>query len=330
MFDKMKEIARFGDICIKTQVELKRYLYSMLVSNGYKPVSEDGFIYAKGELPYLVTAHMDTVHKTQCKRYSIHRHKGNLRIQSKDGIGGDDRCGIYMIVRMVLDGYKPSILFCEDEEIGSIGAGKFCKTKYLNDLLDVNYMIELDRANAKDAVFYDCDNPEFTKFILDNTGYEEATGSWSDICELSDNSGIASVNLSCGYYNAHTTKEYVLFEEMQNTLKVVEKLLRMESEQYEFIQKKYTYGNYNYSYGMYDDWYGYYPSTNKDNTYVDDNLATSGLEILFNRYQYKNGDYYPQEDSDWVIGDTLQECFGQFFMQNPEVCFKDVIDYYPI
>lgn len=322
-----KEIKRFGNICTKTQPELKNYLYSVLKSNGYNPVSEDGFLYAKGELPYLVTAHMDTVHKVQVSRYSVHRFKGMHRIQSKVGIGGDDRCGVWMIVRMVLDGYRPSILFCEDEEIGSVGAGKFCKTKYLDDLCDMRYLIELDRAHEKDAVFYDCDNKDFTKFILETTEYHEEMGSFSDIVELSENSGIASVNLSCGYYNAHKTSEYVMFEEMQNTLKVVEKLLRTECQQFEYVPKA-RYGFFKNYYD--DDWYLYYDSKMKPST--KKSAATyGGLEIVYNTYtKEKDGTYTPEDMCEYVNGDTLEECFEIFFITHPDICYGDVIDYYEI
>ena len=319
-----KEIKRFGEICCKTQLEVKRYLYSVLVSNGYKPVSEDGFIYAKGELPFLVTAHMDTVHKNQCKRYSIHRFKGKHRIQSKDGIGGDDRCGIWMIVRMVLDGYRPSILFCEDEEIGSIGARKFCRTQYVYDLMDLNYLIELDRANENDAVFYECDNPEFTKYITEKTGYEEAIGSFSDIVELSETCRIASVNFSCGYYKPHTTQEYVIFEEMDNTLKVVESLLRdKECKQYEFIEKQ-----YNYYKGMFDDgWYGYGYGTS---SYTSNNMSIEGLEIMYGNYiKDENGEIIYTEEYDFAFGETINECLGEFFIRHPQICYDDILDYTP-
>lgn len=315
-----KEIKRFGDICTKTQREVKRYLYSVLISNGYKPVCEEGFLYAKGELPYLVTAHMDTVHKKQCDRYSVHKYKGNHRIQSKDGIGGDDRCGIYMIVRMILDGYRPSILFCEDEEIGSIGAGKFCKTDYINNL-DVHYMIELDRANSRDAVFYDCDNKEFTDYILTNSGYEEAMGSWSDICELSEASGIASVNFSCGYYKAHTVQEYVIFEEMQNTLRMVEKLLRLECEDFEYIPAVHYATRF---YKSDDEWYEEYFGC----LYGNKKKEIVGMEIMYNNYKAVNNTYYPEEDVECVEGTSERECFGEFFMRHPDTCFSDVLDWY--
>lgn len=309
-----KEIERFGKICCKTQDELKSYLHRFLMSNGYKVVNEDGFLYAKGTLPYLVTAHMDTVHKEQCSRYSIHRFQGNHRIQSPYGIGGDDRCGIYMIVRMILDGYRPTVLFCEDEEIGSVGASKFTLTKYADELKELNYFIELDRANANDAVFYYCDNKEFKKYIEDNTGYKEAPGTWTDIVELSDATGIASVNFSCGYYNAHTTKEYVIFEEMWNTITVVERLMKTTSEQFDYMKvvtnERWCYSDYWDSY--YDRLYGY------DTEYKKEMV---GMEICW------NDTLTGKEEMVFIPGESEAECMYSFFYSYPYVCWNDVLDY---
>jgi len=311
--DMIKEIKKFGKLCYKTQGEMKSYLCGFLASNHYKVISEDGFIYAKGDIPVLVTAHMDTVHKKQCNMYTIHNYKGMHRIQSSDGIGGDDRCGIYMIKQLILDGYRPSVLFCEDEESGGIGSSKFVETKYVEDLENLNYLIELDRRNANDAVFYDCDNPEFTEYITIMTGYAENWGTFSDICNLSEACGIASVNLSCGYYNEHTTKEYVIFEEMLNTINVVERLLEDEDcKQYVYIPaKKYKYRD---DYGWFRD---YYKDANFDvaETYT-------GMQIVYNDREAKHEDYA------WVDGETIEECFFAFFIENPHVCYNDIMDYY--
>jgi hypothetical protein len=110
---------------------------------------------------------------------------GGDKISSPQGIGGDDRCGVYMIMQIVKD-YNCSVLFTEDEEIGCIGANKFVKAlrKKEIEIAKVNYMIELDRKGANDAVFYECDNPEFERFILQDDDWELKYGSYTDIVEL--------------------------------------------------------------------------------------------------------------------------------------------------
>ena len=56
----------FEDICRMTQHEVKQYMKGYLASHKYKVVDQDGFLYAKGDVPVLLVAHMDTVHKEQC------------------------------------------------------------------------------------------------------------------------------------------------------------------------------------------------------------------------------------------------------------------------
>ena len=305
-----KHIKRFISLCKQTQKELKIYLTAYLKASGYNVIAEDGFVYAKGELPYLVTAHMDTVHKVTCKKADIKKINGYHVISSKDGIGGDDRCGIFMILELVDRGYRPSILFCEDEEIGGVGSQKFCKTKYVDDLKEMNYLIELDRVNADDAVFYDCGNMEFKTFILDNTGYKKAIGSFSDISELSPVCDVASVNFSCGYYNAHTTQEYVVMSEMLNTIDVVAKLFDVaDCPKFDYQEEKY-YGRYFGEIGYFGKYYNDYKS----------NQVLEGVE-----FTYVNDD--GEEMYDCIWGTEYYECLGQFLEMHPTLCYNDITDF---
>ena len=86
------------------------------------PIFEDGYLYAKGDMPVLLVAHMDTVFEEPPKR--VFYKENEDKIYNPDGgLGGDDRCGIYAIMKL-LGKYRPYVLFTEDEEIGCIGAEK--------------------------------------------------------------------------------------------------------------------------------------------------------------------------------------------------------------
>ena len=82
----------FVDICKMTQKEVKTYMAEYLTSREYTVENHDGFLYAKGDVPVLLVAHMDTVHKQLPK--TIYNIDG--KISSLQGIGGDDRCGIFI------------------------------------------------------------------------------------------------------------------------------------------------------------------------------------------------------------------------------------------
>lgn len=332
----MTSFPDFIYLCMYDQEILKEHLVEELLKSGYSEVISDyGYVYAKGEIPVLLTAHMDTVHTKKVKDFYEYYDKKENRhiISSPQGIGGDDRCGIYMILEIIKT-HKCSVLFCEDEEIGGVGSNKFCKTEYLKDLSGLKYLIELDRANKNDAVFYDCENDDFTKFITENTGYEEEWGSFSDISNLSPACGVASVNLSCGYYNAHTTSEYVVVEEMKRTIETVKSLLEVECEPFEYIESLYSC---NWNYRCYN---GYTSISEKDETerkYIE--LRTQGkTEECAGNKKYEEAwgvliiyiyDPKTKENLEFMydMSESVDAAFGRFFRENPNYCYMDVYDY---
>lgn len=226
----------FIDICKLPQEQLKAKLEEKLTDMGYKVVNEDGFLFAEGDVPVMLTAHMDTVHKDNCTIVCV-SEDGNY-VMSPQGIGGDDRCGIFMALEIIKQ-RRCSILFTEDEEIGCVGAHKFCKTDYKPEKL--NYIIEFDRKNGDDAVFYSCDNPDFTKFCTDGTGFKEERGSCSDISHVAPHLGVAAVNFSCGYYSPHTCHEYVNMKQMLRNIERAIAIIDKPCEKFEYIEKKYAY-----------------------------------------------------------------------------------------
>lgn len=311
---------RFKRIVKMTQPELKAYVANVLRSIGYTVVSEDGFVYAKGTEPYLLTAHMDTVHKEPVRQIrEVVDKKGNHVISSPQGIGGDDRCGVFMILE-ILKERRPSVLFCEDEEIGGVGALKFCATKYIDDLKELKFLVELDRMNANDAVFYECDNPEFTEFVEKATGFKEAWGTFSDISELAPACGVAAVNLSCGYYKQHTTSEYVVWEETVAAIEATKKLITAECDKpFVYIEvfrpswKDGTYGWFDYDDKIFTG-KGYGGGTKKEAR------ETYPFEIWF----MENG----EENVEVWDGVSPEEALGYFMMEHDRIPYRDIIDIY--
>lgn len=198
----------FEQIFQLSQGNLKEALVGELKALGYKPKSRKGYLYASGELPVMLIAHMDTVHR-QLVQHICYSEDGCV-MMSPEGIGGDDRAGVYMILR-ILQEAKCHVLFCEDEEVGGQGARKFERSSIRPE---VNYLIELDRRGGNDAVFYGCNNREFIKFICD-FGFREAGGSFSDISVVAPHLDVAAVNISAGYYNEHRQHEYVRLDQME-------------------------------------------------------------------------------------------------------------------
>lgn len=174
-------------------------------------IIKGNFILVHGQAPVMLVAHLDTAHEEPVRDICL-SFDGNI-IMSPQGIGGDDRCGVFALVKVYrLSKIKPWLLFCCDEEIGGLGANQFClahsQHQLPNEIDNLKFIIELDRKGKNDAVFYRCDNPDFESYIS-GKGFKIAQGSFSDISLIAPELGIAAVNLSCGYYAAHTRHEYI-------------------------------------------------------------------------------------------------------------------------
>lgn len=325
----------FEDICKMTQHEVKQYMKGYLASYKYKVTDEDGFLYAKGDVPVLLVAHMDTVHDKQCTEI----RNINGRLSSPQGIGGDDRCGVFIIMNLVKE-LHCSVLLCEDEERGCQGAHKFARTDFIKNL-NVNYMIEFDRKNNNDAVFYHCGNEDFIDFVEDATNFKFADGSVSDISVLMEPANLSAVNMSCGYYNAHYVTEYVIYDEMMDTIEAAKTLIKEKCDKpFVYIKKERTipkswqnFNNYHKSYipgyaqqySNEDDYY--YNLLDSTSEYKDGCLANVAmsdddleLEVII----------YGMDLSEKTLnasGGTKAECWRNLFMENPNLCFNDIVDY---
>jgi hypothetical protein len=280
MNENKYRIVEFEEILKMKQMTLKRHLEAKLEAAGYEPKSEDGFLYAEGTFPVLLVAHMDTVHK-EC----VQKIKYNGAIMSSpQGIGGDDRCGIYAILQIIKD-YHCSVLFTEDEEIGCVGSGKFAKSDYVVNN-NINYIIEIDRRGTNDCVFYSCDNPDFKEFI-ESTGYFKTEwGSVSDISIIAPVLQVAAVNLSSGYFNEHTITETINVEALLSTIEEAKKILALPCEEpFEYIEAAYGYGKYGNWWKDWDDEEETSPiSTDYTTAYTDSGVLMFSNEKAAKKY----------------------------------------------
>ncbi len=203
-----------------SEQDLKKEVYRELKKMRKKPYWHRDFIYAKGTVPILLVAHMDTVFENPPRE--VYYKKSEDKIFSfTNGLGADDRCGVYALLE-ISKKYNPSVLFTQGEEIGLIGAQSAVDTLAKPK---VKYIIEFDRMGSNDMVFYDCGNTPFMNYIK-QFGFEKQYGTYSDISILGPIWDIASVNLSCGYYREHSKSEYVIFHELEHNIERVEKMIQ--------------------------------------------------------------------------------------------------------
>ena len=136
-----------------------------------------------------------------------------------DGLGGDDRAGVFGLLRVysaLPDELKPNLLFCDEEETGGRGAREAAKC--LTELKDSLMLIELDRRGIKDCVFYNNEPKEFIDYV-ESFGFKKDFGTFSDISHIGKEVLLCSANLSVGYFNEHTRHETLYCSILNDTIK---------------------------------------------------------------------------------------------------------------
>ena len=249
-----QEYKIFEGILGLNQEDLSKFLYAFLRKYYERTWIENvsGCILAEGTIPVVLIAHMDTVFKTPATEVLYDKDK-NIITAPKDGLGGDDRAGVYSIIRIVMDGYRPSVIFTTDEESGCVGASLLAEEVPECPFPNVKYLIQLDREGSCDCVFYDCANDDFEKYV-EQFGFITNYGSCSDISILAPSWGMAAVNLSVGYRDNHTRSEVLFVNAMLTTIRRVEKMLsEKEIPYFVYIEDPCLWENYyNYKSGTGD------------------------------------------------------------------------------
>lgn len=191
------------------------------------------YIFAVGDIPIGLVAHMDTVFAMTPDNVYYDREK-NV-IWSPEGLGADDRAGVLGIIQIIKSGLRPHIILTTDEEVGGVGATALI-TSFPQLPVDIKYLIQLDRQGTDDCVFYNCDNYKFINYVQD-FGFKERFGSFSDIYIICPVWGVAGVNLSIGYRDEHSIAETFHVNDYLSTIGKVINMLKSadEAEYFKYI-----------------------------------------------------------------------------------------------
>lgn len=215
-----------------------------------------------------VIAHMDRI-ITHKGPYGVNVKAGTITgfhkvDKSPCGLGLDDGVGICCALQLLDKLPNLKVVFTTEEEIGAIGARE--ATTNIDFLSNVRYFLQADRRGNSDFIVHtngiQVSSPEFIKDLtplMHTYGYLQATGTLTDVGEFCEELGISGCNLSCGYYGAHSSKEYGIIEDIQRCLDLMEEIILTlpEDKVYTLEVKKYWYSKEDDPYGLYRDYYGY-------------------------------------------------------------------------
>lgn len=222
---KSKEYQVMEALVGMTQAEVMDSMEKLLKNKyGENVIRTKDYIIANGSIPVALVAHMDTVftHPVLDLYYDPRKNV----MWSPDGLGADDRAGLFAIIQILTKtDLRPHIILTTEEERGGLGAAALVKDCPTVPFGKLNYIIELDRQGSNDCVFYDCYNPEFIHYV-EQFGFVERHGSFSDISFICPQWKIAGVNLSVGYFDEHSYRETLNVGMLLSTIGKVTKMLK--------------------------------------------------------------------------------------------------------
>ena len=232
-----------------------------------------------GEYYPCVVSHIDTVHRSHIDLIENKRRldivdKGNGGLiaynpltNEQTGIGGDDKCGVFVCLSLFLEMDILKGAFFVEEEIGMLGSKEADPEFFKN----VGYAIQFDAPSANwitevcsGVIIFDSEFKDKIKTVLSEGGYTNFSNDpFTDVNQLSQKFDFNCLNLGCGYYQQHRDSEYVVVEEVKKSLHMgIKLILHLGVADYlrkdkkvpkQIISESYTYGGMDDSYELYGD-----------------------------------------------------------------------------
>lgn len=258
-----------------------------------------------------LAAHLDQVQHKHSKDFECVEGKDVIfgyshKSREQQGLGADDKNGIYICLECLAKYDTLKVAFFVGEETGCVGSSK-CDLKFFEDC---RFIIEPDRRGGDDLItsMYcgDVCSEEFIEAIKpDEFGYSEEIGTVTDVGELVERGvGISCLNLSCGYYEAHTDCEFTVLSELQNCLDFVCHIIETCTDVYPFVSR----GRYGYSWGA------------TSHKHSHDAMS----KAYYDWYDYDRGydwrDYYDYESEAYELMEGLLKAY-------PQVTCEEAIEY---
>lgn len=220
-----------------------------------------------GESYPCVVAHIDEVHRERNNDYRVLKFEDyifgyNMASKSQYGIGADDKNGIWIAMQCLLKYDVVKVALFVGEEVGCVGSGQ-ANMKFFDD---VRFVVQCDRRGGSDFItsaggWQLCDDSFTSQFDMARFGYKPASGMMTDVMELKARGlKVAACNLSCGYYNPHTSEETTVFSELCNCRDLVFHIIdNVTGVVPHKPASSRTASVRGYGRGWYDDWYdGWY------------------------------------------------------------------------
>lgn len=273
-----------------------------------------------------LASHMDQVQHAHSKDFVCVEGEDVVfgyspKSHEQQGLGADDKNGIYICLECLKKYDVLKVAFFVGEETGCVGS-RACDLGFFSDC---RFVIEPDRRGNGDLITSmmcgEVCSKEFINAISPFAkahGYSEEHGSITDVGELVERYvGISCLNLSCGYYEAHTDHEFTVLSELQNCLELVQEIIENCTDVYPFTYTSLSYGR---GYGR------HMPSFRDYNEQLDEEARQDFENILMYHPQttFEEALYYLSWDvignvSSFKLQGIFEECKSLYLEADEEL-----------
>lgn len=144
------------------------------------------------------------------------------------GLGADDKNGIWVALYCLAFQPVLKVALFSAEEIGCQGSG-MARMEFFDNC---RFVLQADRRGASDFITTIggtqlCTDEFIHDAGIDQFGYHEEHGLMTDVETLMQQGlKVSCVNISCGYYEPHTDREYTVIDDLLNCLHLVEHIIK--------------------------------------------------------------------------------------------------------
>uniref|UniRef100_A0A6H1ZE29 Putative peptidase n=1 Tax=viral metagenome TaxID=1070528 RepID=A0A6H1ZE29_9ZZZZ len=167
----------------------------------------------------LLAAHMDQVSSKIVK--NIFMSEDGEYIFGDGNLGADDKNGVWILLNLLKKHKNISFIFSVAEEAGCRISEVLTHEDNKEIIKKIKYGLVFDRRGSGDIIgtynnYCNNDLEDDLEDLGKNLGFTAAMGSFSDCDYISQ--VIPCVNISCGYYKAHTQHEFTSISELKSSL----------------------------------------------------------------------------------------------------------------
>lgn len=245
----------------KEKAMIKYILSELKRMNVNYTVDRLGNIYAvkgrKSTYPCIV-AHTDEVHTRKTGTYGAYVVNDSMIVgyhfkqKKMTGIGADDKNGIWICLKCLEEFKVMKCVFFVREEVGCIGS----RNADMDFFSDCRYVLQCDRKGNRDLITKingtSLCSEEFIETISPGRfGYSITQGLSTDVHTLKQNGlEVSCVNISCGYYEPHTDREYTIIDDLYKCYRFVRHIILCHREVSRHIPASLFYESHWERFGM--------------------------------------------------------------------------------